>query len=134
MHTRFDRLGVLLAVSALLFAACGGSATPSPAASASAPPSEAVVAPSASPSASAAPSTVPTVPPGGPVKITWFCCLGGGDGQPARHPVFRLAGEQSEGDGDGDGAGGGGDELGGAGGESKDTGHGFTFGGQPGRP
>jgi len=66
------RPGVLIAVFALLVSACGGSATPSPSASGGAPAS---VPASATP-ASAGPATVP---PGGPVEIRWFCCLGGGD-------------------------------------------------------
>jgi multiple sugar transport system substrate-binding protein len=71
MASRLSRPGVLFAVFALLASACGGSnATPTPAAStaASAPAS---VAP-----ASAGPATVP---PGGPVEIRWYCCLGGGE-------------------------------------------------------
>jgi multiple sugar transport system substrate-binding protein len=71
MHARVTRPGVLLATFALLLSACGGGApvsSPSAAAVASSPPS---VAP-----ASAGPATVP---PGGPVEIRWYCCLGGGE-------------------------------------------------------
>src|SRR3989442_6998723 len=72
MRTRLFRVGSLIAVVALVFAACG---TSSPASS----------APAVVPSASAAVATTPpstgpaTVPPGGPVEIRWFCCIGGGD-------------------------------------------------------
>ena len=72
MRTRLFRVGSLIAVAALVFAACG---TSSPASS----------APAVVPSASAAVATTPpstgpaTVPPGGPVEIRWFCCIGGGD-------------------------------------------------------
>jgi multiple sugar transport system substrate-binding protein len=71
MHPRLSRPGVLVAMFALLLSACAGTA-PSPSVSsvavASAPPS---VAP-----ASVGPATVP---PGGPVEIRWYCCLGGGE-------------------------------------------------------
>ncbi len=62
------------AVVGLLVSACGGAASPSPS---SAPASS---QPSAAPSSAApSPSTAPTVPPGGPVTVKWFCCLGSGD-------------------------------------------------------
>jgi multiple sugar transport system substrate-binding protein len=69
------RLAVGVAVLGLVVAACGGSTSPAPSASslASAQPS---VAPS---SAAPSPSGPATIPPGGPVTIKWFCCLGGGD-------------------------------------------------------
>ncbi len=67
------RLAVAVAVVGLVAAACGGAVSPSPSAPASTQPSAA--ASSAAPS----PSTSPTVPPGGPITIKWFCCLGGGD-------------------------------------------------------
>jgi multiple sugar transport system substrate-binding protein len=73
MEARLSRPGVLVAAIALLATACGGSnATPSPSATtAAASPS----APASEP-ASQAPATVP---PGGPVEIRWYCCLGGGE-------------------------------------------------------
>ena len=72
MTARLFRPGVLLATFALLATACGGSnATSSPSTAASSAPS--VVA---SEPASAGPATVP---PGGPVEIRWYCCLGGGE-------------------------------------------------------
>jgi multiple sugar transport system substrate-binding protein len=73
MRTRLSRLGTLFAAVAIVFGACG-------------PSTPATSAPTAAPSESAAavattpPSTGPaTVPPGGPVEIRWFCCIGGGD-------------------------------------------------------
>ena len=80
MHARLSRPGILFAAIALLASACGSSAaTPS-----------ASSAPSAEASASAGPpSTGPaTVPPGGPIQIRWFCCLGGGD-DPSQQKVFK---------------------------------------------
>ena len=72
MEARLSRPGVVVAAIAILAGACGGS--------------------TASPSASGTPSTAPstaasqpasqgpaTVPPGGPVEIRWYCCLGGGE-------------------------------------------------------
>jgi multiple sugar transport system substrate-binding protein len=71
MRTPVMRLAALAVVTALAFGACGSSNTsPSTAATAS---------PSASTAASATPTGPATVPPGGPVQIRWFCCLGGGD-------------------------------------------------------
>src|SRR5437879_7364248 len=80
MHARLTRPGILFAAIALLASACGSNAT-SPSASS---------APSAEASASVAPpSTGPaTVPPGGPVQIRWFCCLGGGD-DPSQQKAFQ---------------------------------------------
>jgi multiple sugar transport system substrate-binding protein len=72
MHTRLSRPGVLIVMFALVASACGGaSASPSASGLPSAPPSTAASVP-----ASAGPATVP---PGGPVEIRWYCCLGGGD-------------------------------------------------------
>jgi len=81
MHARLIRPGVLFAAIALLASACGGNAATPPASSAP---------PSAEASASVAPpSTGPaTVPPGGPVQIRWFCCLGGGD-DPSQQTAFK---------------------------------------------
>lgn len=69
MERRLGRSGALLAIVALVAAACGTSSTPS--ASGSAP-------------ASSGPSTSPVTSPvstgqTGDVEIRWFCCLGGGD-------------------------------------------------------
>src|SRR4051794_35320550 len=75
MEARLSRPGVLIALIALLATACGGS-------TASAPASASAVAASTSPatSASAPASKGPaTIPPGGPVAIRWYCCLGGGE-------------------------------------------------------
>jgi multiple sugar transport system substrate-binding protein len=72
MFARPFRPGVLLAALSLVASACGGStATPAPTGA----------APSSAPSqvAAASPSTPATVPPGGPVEIRWYCCLGGGE-------------------------------------------------------
>jgi multiple sugar transport system substrate-binding protein len=72
MHQRLSRPGVLFTAFALLASACGGttsSQTPA------APSSQASEAASVAPS----PSGPPTVPPGGPVEIRWYCCLGGGE-------------------------------------------------------
>jgi multiple sugar transport system substrate-binding protein len=71
MHARLSRPGALIAIFALVLGACSGGGPPPSASSvavASSPPS---VAP-----ASAGPATVP---PGGPVEIRWYCCLGGGE-------------------------------------------------------
>jgi multiple sugar transport system substrate-binding protein len=70
MQARLSRPGVLFAAITLLASACGGTtASQNPAASSEAPAS-ASVAPSKGPA---------TVPPGGPVQIRWYCCLGGGE-------------------------------------------------------
>jgi multiple sugar transport system substrate-binding protein len=72
MEARLSRPGVLIAAIALLATACGGAATPSPSGS----------APSTAPSTAAsepASKGPATVPPGGPVEIRWYCCLGGGE-------------------------------------------------------
>ncbi len=86
MRTRLKRYGAILAIPALILAACGGSATPTPSA-ASAAPSAAATEALASTPPSTGPTPVPTVPPGGPVTIKWFCCLGGGD-DPSTLKVF----------------------------------------------
>jgi multiple sugar transport system substrate-binding protein len=89
MAPRLSRTGTVLAIFAILVTACGGSTTitspPSAAASVapSVAPSEAAVA--SLPPASVAPATVP---PGGPVTIRWFCCLGGGD-DPSQQKAFK---------------------------------------------
>jgi multiple sugar transport system substrate-binding protein len=80
MASRLSRPGVLLAVFALVVGACGGSNTaPSAAPSTSASAAASEVAASVAAPSAVAPSVIPTVPPGGPVSVTWFCCLGGGD-------------------------------------------------------
>ena len=74
MRSPFIRLSALAVVAALAFGACGGgNATP---AVATAPPTASTAA-----EVSASPSGPETVPPGGPVTVKWFCCLGGGDDQ-----------------------------------------------------
>jgi multiple sugar transport system substrate-binding protein len=73
MRTPLIRVAALLVVAVLAFGACGGTTT-TPAAVATASPSV-----SASATAAASPTGPATVPPGGPVEIRWFCCLGGGD-------------------------------------------------------
>jgi ABC-type sugar transport system, periplasmic component len=66
-----------MATVAILAAACGGTAvTAQPSAPGSADLGSPVTSPSAVPSTSIGPATVP---PGGPVAIKWFCCLGAGD-------------------------------------------------------
>jgi ABC-type glycerol-3-phosphate transport system substrate-binding protein len=91
MRTTMNRLGVLFAISTLLLAACGGSTvTPSAGASASAAPTTVVSLPpstGATEAPSTGPTPVPTVPPGGPVTVKWFCCLGGGD-DPSTLKIF----------------------------------------------
>ena len=73
----------VVAVFAMVFAACGGAASPSPAAPSG----------QASPSAAASllPSQTPVPSPnftGPPVTLKWFCCLGGGD-DPSTDKVFK---------------------------------------------
>ncbi|MGH2464499.1 MAG: hypothetical protein ACRDGI_03485, partial [Candidatus Limnocylindrales bacterium] len=77
------RLTALVATVAILAAACGGTtATVAPSAgSLGSQVAQASVPPSA-----AIPSGPATVPPGGPVTIKWFCCLGTGD-DPSQLPV-----------------------------------------------
>lgn len=80
MTSRLTRPGVLVGVFALLVGACGGATT------ITSPPSPSAATPSTAPSESAVasePASVgpATVPPGGPIQIKWFCCLGGGDDQ-----------------------------------------------------
>lgn len=77
-------IGVVAMTFAL--AACGSSSSPSSSSGgATAAPS------SAAPSQAAEPSTLPTVPPGGPVSIKWFCCLGGGDDEDSLKTFKKLA-------------------------------------------
>ena len=72
MHAHLSRPGVLIVMFAVVASACGGaSASPSASGLPSAPPSTAASVP-----ASVGPATVP---PGGPVEIRWYCCLGGGE-------------------------------------------------------
>jgi len=75
---RAKRRLVVLAAAALAVASCGSTATPAP----SVGPSGA-----ATPAATAASAAPATVPPGGPVTIKWFCCLGGGD-DPSTLKIF----------------------------------------------
>ncbi len=77
MPARSFRPGVLIAAFALLATACSGSSTtsPSPSASAAASVAASVAPPSKGPA---------TVPPGGPVEIRWYCCLGGGEAPPQK--------------------------------------------------
>ena len=71
------RFIALMATVAILAAACGGTtATAQPSTSAAADLGSPVASPSAAPSTSSGPATIP---PGGPVTIKWFCCLGAGD-------------------------------------------------------
>ena len=75
MAPRLSRSGVVLTALALIATACGGS---KPSAATAAAPSASSV--EASASQVAAVSQAPaTVPPGGPVEIRWYCCLGGGE-------------------------------------------------------
>jgi multiple sugar transport system substrate-binding protein len=70
MQARLARPGVLFAAITLLASACGGTTASQSAAASSGAPASASVAPSKGPA---------TVPPGGPVQIRWYCCLGGGE-------------------------------------------------------
>ena len=75
MSARPFRPAALVAVLAMMVSACGGSTgSPSPVASSS----QAAVA-STPASAEPASNGPATVPPGGPVEIRWYCCLGGGE-------------------------------------------------------
>lgn len=78
--SRASRIPAVLAVLALVVSACGGGSTAAPSAAATP-----TVAPSATPAGS---TGAATVPPGGPVTVKWFCCLGAGD-----DPI-QLAAEQ----------------------------------------
>jgi multiple sugar transport system substrate-binding protein len=78
---RFGRQAVFVAIVALLMSACGGNASPS---ASGAPPS---AAPS---SAAPSPTGPATVPPGGPVQVTWFCCLGGGDDESQQKTFAKV--------------------------------------------
>jgi multiple sugar transport system substrate-binding protein len=67
---RSRRLTALVAIAAVVFAACGAAVSPSP----STAPSTAASAAASTASAAASPT-----PAGPPVTIKWFCCLGTGD-------------------------------------------------------
>ena len=84
MRTRPLRPAALFAIVAIVFSACGGTATPVPSASAST-----VDRRRDSPRRRARrPRSAPTPEPTGPaVTIKWFCCLGGGD-DPSTLKVF----------------------------------------------
>jgi multiple sugar transport system substrate-binding protein len=77
MASRLSRPGVLLAVFAIVATACTGSSA--------SPPASGAASAAASSEASTAASQVAasqgpaTIPPGGPVEIRWYCCLGGGE-------------------------------------------------------
>jgi multiple sugar transport system substrate-binding protein len=71
VRAHLSRPGVLIAVIAVLASACGGATTtPSPSSPGTSTPPESVAPASVGPA---------TVPPGGPVEIRWYCCLGGGE-------------------------------------------------------
>jgi multiple sugar transport system substrate-binding protein len=79
------RLTSVLVVLSLLATACGASTSAS-ASPTLAPTIAASVAATPTTAASTVPSGPATVPPGGPVTIKWFCCLGTGD-DPSQLPV-----------------------------------------------
>ena len=88
MHARLSRPGVLIATFAILVSACGSSTSPSQGVTASqsgAAPASAAAPPSTTPSV--APATLPP----GPVTLTWFCCLGGGDEESQQKTFQELA-------------------------------------------
>ena len=72
MPARPFRPGVLIVAFALLASACGGSTVTTPPASSA----TSSVAVASAPPASSGPASVP---PGSPVEIRWYCCIGGGD-------------------------------------------------------
>ena len=74
MRSTISRTGVLLAILALLLAACGGTGV------ASQEPGESTAATSEEPAAS-------EVASGDPVEIRWFCCLGAGDDAETQVPT-----------------------------------------------
>ena len=78
MTSRLSRPGALFAAFAIVATACSGptSSAPASAAAGSSTPS---VGASQAPSQVAASVAPATVPPGGPVEIRWYCCLGGGE-------------------------------------------------------
>jgi multiple sugar transport system substrate-binding protein len=90
MASRLSRPGVLLAIVVLLTTACGTSSTgPSASTGGAASAVPASVAASEAPASQIAVSEPPaTVPPGGPIQIRWFCCLGGGD-DPSQQKAFQ---------------------------------------------
>jgi multiple sugar transport system substrate-binding protein len=72
-----QRFGTFVATVAIVAAACGGTAaTAQPSVVGSADLGSPAASTSAAPATPAGPATVP---PGGPVTIKWFCCLGSGD-------------------------------------------------------
>jgi multiple sugar transport system substrate-binding protein len=75
-----SRFLVGLAALAIVVGACGSS-SPTTAPSAVGTPAASTSAPSSSPA---------TVPPGGPVSIKWFCCLGGGDDESQQKTFAAL--------------------------------------------
>jgi multiple sugar transport system substrate-binding protein len=86
MPARPFRPGALIAAFVLLASACGGStstASPSGQTAGSAGPS--------APSTTTTPSTPPATLPPGPVTLTWFCCLGGGDEESQQKTFAQLA-------------------------------------------
>jgi multiple sugar transport system substrate-binding protein len=90
MRSRRLRIGAAISILGIVLSACGGSTasgTPGASAAASAP---AAASPStaASTAPSPAASTAATVPPGGPVTIRWFCCLGTGEDK-TQQPVEK---------------------------------------------
>jgi multiple sugar transport system substrate-binding protein len=88
MHARLSRPGVLIATFAILVSACGSSTSPSQSVTASQ--SGSAPASAAAP-ASTTPSTAPATLPPGPVTLTWFCCLGGGDEESQQKTFQELA-------------------------------------------
>ena len=88
MHARLSRPGVLIATFAILVSACGSSTSPSQSVTASqsgSAPASAAAPPSTTP------STAPATLPPGPVTLTWFCCLGGGDEESQQKTFQELA-------------------------------------------
>jgi len=82
MRSSLGRLAVLIAVAALIAAACGSSTTTTaPSGDATAAPASAGASASADAAASAGPTPITATTTGKPgdVEIVWYCCLGGGD-------------------------------------------------------
>src|SRR4029079_4068424 len=88
MHARLSRPGALIASCAMLVSACGSG--PSPSQSVTASQSGSAPASAAAPP-SPTPSTAPATLPPGPVTLTWFCCLGGGDEESQQKTFQELA-------------------------------------------